>query len=154
MTVLPNPIATGFSEFLKDLTLLCSFGSDYEERYETRDTRVSYRSSWFRKDRKFCKDLTLPCSFGSETTRNGKNGTVPRGFARILPCLVVLEAKPRGTVRNARAGYDGQYWDVKCYCDVSRWNRQTTSFLDFSRLGTCTTTRLGSVSFLKAIMLA
>ena len=34
----------------------------------------------------FRKDLTLPCSFRSET---------------------------RGTVRNARAGHDGQYWDFK-----------------------------------------
>ena len=63
----------------------------------------------------FRKDLTLPCSFGSETTRNDTKryrSTVPCGFARILPCLVVLEAKPRETVRNARAGHDGQYWDV------------------------------------------
>ena len=35
----------------------------------------------------------------------------------------------------------------RCYCDVSSWNRHTTSFLDFSRLGTCTTTRLESVAF-------
>ena len=74
MTVLPNPIPTGFPEFRKD--------------------------------------LTLPCSF--------RNWTV---LGRQDAILAFQE---------------------------SRWNRHTTLFLDFSRLGTCTTTRLGSVSFVDA----
>ena len=43
-------------------------------------------------------------------------------FILTIPCLVLFEAKSRGTVRNARG-------TSRCYCDVASWNRHTTSFV-------------------------
>ena len=43
-------------------------------------------------------------------------------FTSTIPCLVLFEAKPRGTVRNAHG-------TSRCYCDFAKWNRHTTSFV-------------------------
>ena len=43
-------------------------------------------------------------------------------FILTIPCLVLLEAKPRGAVGNARG-------TSRCYCDVASWNRHKTSFV-------------------------